>query len=189
MASLDPGSAAIPQASNVIVIDGTENEGNASDNINGYNSDNTDGFFGSHRNCDEGCSRCIFIDDYESDDIDDVAEECFVMPPPKQWNPFLDSFVRFPDLPIEIRIMVWRFTLPSRTVEIDFNLKRGFYSRAKIPVALKVCKDSREAVSTYIFCNLSALATDFRQVIKFYSTCFGSILYDPRVVRLSQSLD
>lgn len=88
--------------------------------------------------------------DYDSEEL---ADELYVMsrwpqPPPKPVQPYLTSFTKFPDLPIEIRQMIWRRTLRPRTIELLFYKDRGFYSRVKVPVALKVCDDSRKAVRT-----------------------------------------
>ena len=57
--------------------------------------------------------------------------------------------------------MIWRHTLEPRTVEIEYSVNRGFYSRAKTPIALRACPDSRQAV------------------VKSYPVCFGSILHNP----------
>jgi hypothetical protein len=67
-------------------------------------------------------------------------------PPPKAVKPYLTSFKKFIDLPIEMRQMIWRHTLEPRTIEIHFRIGGGFYSKNKTPVALKVCRDSRKAV-------------------------------------------
>lgn len=64
----------------------------------------------------------------------------------KAIKPYLTSFTKFPDLPTEIRHLIWRLTLQPRTIELDYHRENGFISRAKIPVALKVCSDSRKAV-------------------------------------------
>jgi hypothetical protein len=43
-------------------------------------------------------------------------------------------------------MMVWRLTLEPRIVELLFMSNvRGFYSKAPIPVALRVCHESRNA--------------------------------------------
>jgi len=67
-------------------------------------------------------------------------------PPPKEWKPFLSSFTLFQNFPIEIRQMIWKLTLQPRVVEISYKNEHGFYSRVKTPVALRVCRDSRDAV-------------------------------------------
>ncbi|KAF4628282.1 hypothetical protein G7Y89_g9872 [Cudoniella acicularis] len=51
-----------------------------------------------------------------------------------------------------------------RTVEIEFNEDRGFFSGTRLPVALKVCTDSRQSV------------------LSSYPCCFGNIIYPPQVV-------
>lgn len=49
-------------------------------------------------------------------------------------------------------------------MEIEYNVNHGFYSRAKVPIALRTCPDSRQAV------------------LKSYPSCFGSILHSPCTV-------
>lgn len=78
--------------------------------------------------------------------------------------PRLTSFTLFLKLPVEIRIIIWRLTLNSRVVEIEFTELRGFFTRVATPTALQVCRDSRRAVIT------------------FYPTCFGNIMYSPQIV-------
>ena len=60
--------------------------------------------------------------------------------------------------------MIWRHTLEPRTVEIEYSVNHGFYSRAKTPIALRASHDSRRAVA------------------KSYPICFGSILHNPSTV-------
>ncbi|TVY33217.1 hypothetical protein LSUB1_G008273 [Lachnellula subtilissima] len=79
-------------------------------------------------------------------------------------DPHRFSFPQFPKLPTELRTIIWNLTLPSRIVEIKFVETRGFYTRVKIPVALRVCKDSRDAV------------------LSSYSTCFGNLMFTPRTL-------
>ncbi|TVY22233.1 hypothetical protein LHYA1_G009172 [Lachnellula hyalina] len=79
-------------------------------------------------------------------------------------NPHRSSFPQFPKLPTELRTIIWNLTLQGRTVEIQFEMTRGFYSRVKTPVALRVCKDSRDAV------------------LSSYSTCFGNLMFTPRTL-------
>lgn len=88
----------------------------------------------------------------------------------KNIKPFLDSFTLFPKLPKEVRYMIWEHTLKSRVVEIEYSVSRGFYSRAKIPIAMKACRESRRAV------------------LKSYPLSFGNILHKP-VVAFNFSLD
>lgn len=84
--------------------------------------------------------------------------------PPKVWRPYLEKFTLFPKLPIEIRQAIWKTTLKPRAVEIEHGVDRGFYSRVHVPVALRVNKDSRNAVGL------------------LYPLCFGSVLHQPRIV-------
>jgi hypothetical protein len=84
--------------------------------------------------------------------------------PPKMWEPYLKAFTLFPKLPIEIRQAIWKFTLKPRVIEITHTTERGYYSRGNVPVALRVNKDSRNAVGF------------------LYPLCFGSILHKPRIV-------
>jgi hypothetical protein len=83
---------------------------------------------------------------------------------PKTWKPYLEQFTLFPKLPIEIRQATWRFTLQPRAVEIAYTYNHEYYSHVGIPVALRVNRDSRNAVSL------------------LYPLCFGSILHQPRIV-------
>lgn len=68
--------------------------------------------------------------------------------PRKAVKPYLAFFTKFLDLPVEIRQMIWRLTLQGRNIEVEFHSDHGFYSRAIIPTALRVCRDSRTAVRT-----------------------------------------
>ncbi|KAL2061896.1 hypothetical protein VTL71DRAFT_7274 [Oculimacula yallundae] len=74
------------------------------------------------------------------------------------------KFHLFPKLPTEIRIIIWRFTLEARAVEIQWTETRGFFTRVPTPMALRVCRDSREAVNS------------------LYPRCFGNVLYEPKIV-------
>ena len=78
--------------------------------------------------------------------------------------PPLTSFPLFTKLPVEIRTIIWRLTLKSRVVEIEFTELRGFFTRVATPTALRVCHDSRKAV------------------IAYYPTSFGNVMYNPRIV-------
>ncbi|TVY87597.1 hypothetical protein LAWI1_G007528 [Lachnellula willkommii] len=78
--------------------------------------------------------------------------------------PHHPSFPKFPKLPVELRAMIWKFTLEARIVEIDFQETRGFYTQVETPVALRVCKDSRDAA------------------ISSYPACFGNLMFTPRTV-------
>lgn len=84
--------------------------------------------------------------------------------PPQVWEPYLQEFTVFPKLPIEIRQAIWKATLKPRIVEIKHSAERGYWSWAKVPVPLRVNKDSRNAVGL------------------FYPLCFGNILHEPRIV-------
>ena len=84
--------------------------------------------------------------------------------PPEQWKPYLQKFTLFPKLPLEIRQEIWKCTLEPRTIEIRSSTVQGFYSRSKVPVALRVNKDSRRAVGL------------------LYHLCFGSVIHEPRIV-------
>lgn len=80
--------------------------------------------------------------------------------PPKEWKPFLTSFNKFSELPVEIRHMIWRHTLQPRVVEIHYRKEHGFYSRVKTPVALRVCSDSRTAVGHLYALRFSSVIDD-----------------------------
>ena len=82
----------------------------------------------------------------------------------------LAKFTVFPKLPPEIRRMIWNLNLESRIVEICLNDASGFYSRAKLPSALQVSKESRDTV------------------IAQYSLCFGLNWY-PAQTRFNFDLD
>jgi hypothetical protein len=60
----------------------------------------------------------------------------------------LKSFPRFVELPPELREMIWQFSLTPRIVELlpSNYCKTSFYSDTRLPVALEVCQDSRNAV-------------------------------------------
>ncbi|CZR62904.1 uncharacterized protein PAC_12801 [Phialocephala subalpina] len=87
----------------------------------------------------------------------------------------LTEFHPFTRLPIELRYTIWHLTLQPRVVEIEFQWKEryginnedklyaSYYSRIPLPVALKVCRDSRNAV------------------LPFYPLCFASFLSRPKI--------
>ncbi|KAH6717012.1 hypothetical protein BKA61DRAFT_733216 [Leptodontidium sp. MPI-SDFR-AT-0119] len=75
----------------------------------------------------------------------------------------LKSFTLFPKLPTEIRIMIWDLTLEARTVEIQWTETCGFFTRVPPPKALRVCRDSRDAVKSK------------------YPLCFGNVIYPPSI--------
>jgi len=56
------------------------------------------------------------------------------------------SFTLFPLLPTELRLKVWKFTLPGpRILELRYDKKHAeFISVARLPRALFICKESRE---------------------------------------------
>ncbi|KAH6671032.1 hypothetical protein B0J14DRAFT_87097 [Halenospora varia] len=75
----------------------------------------------------------------------------FEAPPPPA------TFTKFPELPYELRCAIWRQTFVPRMVEVEYNYDEekssGFSSTAKLPIALSVCKESRNfAVESYPFC-------------------------------------
>jgi hypothetical protein len=78
--------------------------------------------------------------------------------------PFLKSFPLFPKLPLEIRMMIWKLTLQPRILELQFSYIRGFFTKAKGPVALRVNQESRNTVKP------------------LYPLCFGNVVYQPRVL-------
>ncbi|PMD47462.1 hypothetical protein L207DRAFT_158225 [Hyaloscypha variabilis F] len=84
--------------------------------------------------------------------------------PSKVWEPYLQEFTIFPKLPIEIRQAIWKLTVRPRTVEIYHSTTRGYWSNVKVPTALRVNRDSRNAVGYS------------------YPLCFGSVLHEPRIV-------
>jgi hypothetical protein len=79
-------------------------------------------------------------------------------------------FTPFPQLPIEIRQLIWHLTLEPRVVEIIFTDNGGFVSATACPVTLKVNRDSRASV------------------IKSYPFCFGLSWY-PLRTRFNFTLD
>ena len=65
---------------------------------------------------------------------------------PAQLKPFLTEFIKFSELPTEIRHMIWSLTLSPRTIDLRHTTTRGFWTPVELPVALRVCQDSRNAV-------------------------------------------
>lgn len=71
----------------------------------------------------------------------------------------LKSFARFPDLPLELRQLIWRETFPGRrivkinsygTVKQNSYTFHAFFSTAPIPIALSINSESRaEALRHY----------------------------------------
>jgi hypothetical protein len=78
--------------------------------------------------------------------------------------------MEFNDLPNEIRYNIWELTLEPRVIDLAYSMEKGFFAYTNTPVALRVNKDSRQAV------------------IKHYPRCFGSILHKSRI-RFNFSLD
>jgi hypothetical protein len=71
---------------------------------------------------------------------------------------------QFLKLPFEIRVMIWRVSLHPRIIQPVLPKKYGgFRARVELPVALRVCRESRAAVD------------------KMYVHCFGSILKPPHI--------
>jgi hypothetical protein len=117
--------------------------------------------------------------DFEDEAMIDTSK--WPKSPPTVFKPFLTSFTKFTDLPIEIRNIIWRLTLQARAIDISYRMDRGFYSRTKVPIALRVCHESRMAVS--IVHTTSSSFTDLKlQVVKDYPLCFGSVLFAPTIV-------
>ncbi|CZR54193.1 uncharacterized protein PAC_04076 [Phialocephala subalpina] len=105
-----------------------------------------------------------------------------------------ETFYPFKRLPIEIRQMIWRYILKARVVEVLWATLDGekavipsnqdllglegfpsadeivFMSLSKLPIALQVNKDSRNAI------------------LFFYPLCFTTGSHDPRI-RFNFSLD
>jgi hypothetical protein len=76
----------------------------------------------------------------------------------------LEEFTPFPKLPIELRLRIWKFTLPGpRILEVayceagsDSDMPEKFGVATRPPVALRVCRESR------------------REASRFYTLSFGS---------------
>jgi hypothetical protein len=79
------------------------------------------------------------------------------------------SFTVFPNLPLELRCLIWEKTCEPRIVEVSYE-DDGFSSLSSVPMALRVCKESRDTV------------------IHSYPLCFGSIFYPPKI-RFNFTLD
>jgi hypothetical protein len=59
----------------------------------------------------------------------------------------------FTSLPPEIRFIIWQLSLSPRVVEIlASDICTSFYSQAALPVALHVCRESRQAVEALYPC-------------------------------------
>ena len=83
----------------------------------------------------------------------------------------MENFKLFPNLPVELRLKIWRSTLPMpRNVGIKLRIKDagfgGWITRKNTPpppVALQVCHESRE------------------EALKYYILSFGTTVYPPTV--------
>ncbi|KAE9381207.1 hypothetical protein N431DRAFT_392183 [Stipitochalara longipes BDJ] len=82
----------------------------------------------------------------------------------------LRSFTLFPNLPFELRCLIWETSCESRTVEITYDSDDGFLSNVDPPIALEVCQESRN------------------HLLNNYPLCFGSI-YHPAKIRFNFSID
>jgi hypothetical protein len=82
----------------------------------------------------------------------------------------LNSFTLFPNLPFELRCLIWETSCESRTVEISYDSDDGFLSNVCPPTALEVCQESRN------------------HLLNNYPLCFGSI-YHPAKIRINFSID
>jgi len=56
------------------------------------------------------------------------------------------KFTLFPNLPMEIQVIVWKLTLEPRVVEVFRHRNSSFGALVNNPPALEVCRDSRAAV-------------------------------------------
>jgi hypothetical protein len=82
------------------------------------------------------------------------------------------TFIHFPQLPLELHLVIWSLTLQPRVVEIRYSrlLDTGFKSSSHLPVALQICQESRS------------------RVLDQYPFCFGSKLH-PANIRFSFAVD
>ncbi|EPE28093.1 hypothetical protein GLAREA_04884 [Glarea lozoyensis ATCC 20868] len=82
------------------------------------------------------------------------------------------SFTSFNKLPVELRLAVWKLTFQPRLVNIQYQKCKdtSFTSPARIPSALKVCKESRTFA------------------LPFYPLSFGSVWHPP-MVRFNSAID
>jgi len=74
--------------------------------------------------------------------------------PVSKQESFLDTFTLFPDLPIELRRSIWKFSAGRRVVEIMYNqFTRGYESTTAISAILHATRESREvALECYDLC-------------------------------------
>ncbi len=84
--------------------------------------------------------------------------------------PTLSTFTLFPNLPFELRCLIWKTSCQSRLVEVSYDSSDGFSSNVAHPIALEVCHESRNAV------------------INNYPLCFGSIFH-PAKIRFNFATD
>jgi hypothetical protein len=82
----------------------------------------------------------------------------------------LSSFTLFPNLPFELRSLIWKTSCESRMIEVAYDSYDGFTSNIPHPTALEVCQESRNAV------------------INSYPLCFGSIFH-PAKIRFNFAID
>jgi 2EXR family len=82
----------------------------------------------------------------------------------------LKTFTLFPNLPFELRCLIWETSCESRTVEIAYDSEDGFLSSVDPPIALEVCRESRN------------------HLLNNYPLCFGSIYHPPKI-RFNFSID
>ncbi|KAN0122775.1 hypothetical protein V8E51_001101 [Hyaloscypha variabilis] len=82
----------------------------------------------------------------------------------------LTSFTVFPNLPFELRCLIWETSCESRIIEISYDSEDGFSSSVDPPIALEVCQESRN------------------HLLNNYPLCFGSI-YHPAKIRFNFSID
>ncbi len=73
------------------------------------------------------------------------------------------TFTLFSTLPFELRCLIWKTTLTSRCVEVDYREEVGFTSHSKLPIALFISKESRDLVLPY------------------YPVCFDGLFSESRV--------
>jgi hypothetical protein len=82
----------------------------------------------------------------------------------------LSEFTCFPRLPLELRCEIWKATLSPRVIEINYDLPDGFFASASSPIALQICRESRNIV------------------LPHYPLCFGTIFH-PAKTRFNFALD
>jgi hypothetical protein len=96
------------------------------------------------------------------------------------------EFTPFPNLPAELRLHIWKSTLPAqRIIQLKFrgyhrdgdNTKGpGFYAPTRIPQALSICQESRsESLKQYTLA-FSSVYINFQTDVLYIP---GSILFSP----------